>query len=144
VGALIGIGYEGRAVAPFVEDLVARGVTRVVDVRLNPVSRKPGFSKRALAAALADAGIAYEHQPALGNPRENRPGFGGGPRELAAARAAYGLLLSAPAAVAALADLARAAARERVAVLCFEADQRRCHRDVLIANLADGGDGQEP
>jgi uncharacterized protein (DUF488 family) len=135
VGALIGIGYEGRALAPFVDDLVARGVTRVVDVRLNAVSRKPGFSKRALAAALSDAGIAYEHLPALGNPRENRAGFGGGPASLAAARAAYLSLLSAPAAAAAMAEVARAAVWERVAVLCFEADQRRCHRDVLIANL---------
>ena len=111
MGALIGIGYEGRALAPFVEDLVARGVTRVVDVRLNAISRKPGFSKRALSAALSDAGIGYEHRPSLGNPRANRPSFGGGPSELAAARAAYGLLLSTPAAAAALADLARAAAR---------------------------------
>jgi len=135
VGELIGIGYEGRALAPFVDDLVARGVTRVVDVRLNAVSRKPGFSKRALSAALFASGIAYEHRPALGNPRENRAGFGGAPAALTAARAAYLSLLSAPAAVAALAEVARAAERERVAVLCFEADQRRCHRDVLIANL---------
>ena len=29
MGELVGIGYEGRALAPFVDDLVARGVTRV-------------------------------------------------------------------------------------------------------------------
>ena len=135
MGALIGIGYEGRTLAPFVDDLVARGVTRVVDVRLNPVSRKPGFSKRALAAALAAAGIGVRAPAGAGESAGESGRLGGGPASLAAARAAYGLLLSTPAAAAALADLARAAARERVAVLCFEADQRRCHRDVLIANL---------
>jgi uncharacterized protein (DUF488 family) len=32
----------------------------------------------------------------------------------------------------ALDDLADACQRERLAVLCFEADQSRCHRDLVL------------
>jgi hypothetical protein len=129
---LVGVGYEGRSIDEFVRDLVDRGISRVVDVRLTPISRKPGFSKQVLRQALADRGIAYEHRPELGNPRDNRPGFGGSALELSAARATYALLLRRPAAAAALDDLVESAAREPVAVLCFEADEERCHRHVIL------------
>lgn len=41
-GGLMGIGYEGRAIGEFVDSLLAEGVTHLVDVRLTPISRKPG------------------------------------------------------------------------------------------------------
>ncbi|MDG4769766.1 DUF488 domain-containing protein [Solwaraspora sp. WMMD792] len=62
---LIGIGYEGRSVDGLIAELRAAGVSRLVDVRLTPISRKPGFSKSALAKALNAAGIAYEHRREL-------------------------------------------------------------------------------
>jgi Domain of unknown function DUF488 len=129
---LVGVGYEGRTIDEFVADLVQRGISRVVDVRLTPVSRKPGFSKNALQQELADRGIAYEHRPELGNPPDNRPGFGGNALELSAARAAYAMLLRRPEAAAALDDLVEIGGREAVAVLCFEADEERCHRHVIL------------
>lgn len=46
--------------------LASSEVALVIDVRKNPLSRKKGFSKRAFAGALSDAGIAYRHLPALG------------------------------------------------------------------------------
>jgi uncharacterized protein (DUF488 family) len=134
---MIGVGYEGRALPEFVDTLLAAGVTRLVDVRLTPVSRKAGFGKRALAEALAAAGIAYEHLPALGNPKANRAGFSGGPAELARARAVFAELLRQPDAVEAIDHLARLSRRETVAVMCFEADQARCHRDVVLAAVAE-------
>jgi uncharacterized protein (DUF488 family) len=128
----MGVGYQGREQESFVADLAADGVDRVVDVRLNPVSRKPGFGRRALAAALAAAGIAYEHRPALGNPKENRAGFAAGRPD---ARAAYAARLEQPEAAAALAEIAAWSRRERVALLCFEADESACHRAVLLRRL---------
>jgi uncharacterized protein (DUF488 family) len=136
-GAL-GAGYEGRDIDAFVTDLVDRGVTRLVDVRLTPISRKRGFSKTALREALAGAGIAYEHRRELGNPKDNRAGFGGSDQDLARAKAAYARLLSAPEARASLEELRARAEQERIVVLCFEADQRRCHRDVVLAELSRG------
>jgi hypothetical protein len=54
--------------------------------RTSPISRKRGFGKTALRAALAEVGIAYEHRPELGNPKENRPGFAGSEQEVRAAK----------------------------------------------------------
>jgi uncharacterized protein (DUF488 family) len=133
---LIGVGYEGMEISEFVANLVAQQVSRLVDVRLTPISRKPGFSKTALAIALARVGIAYEHHRALGNPKSNRAGFGGDEQAVVEAKARYCQLLERPEAAAALEKLRRAATRERVAVLCFEADQYRCHRDVVLREVA--------
>ena len=125
----VGIGYEGRNLRDFIDAVAAAGVGVVADVRLTPVSRKPGFSKRALDAALTAAGIEYIHLPALGNPKPNRAGFGGTLEERRAARARYRTLLNSGEARKALDHIAGLARQQRIAVLCFEADQRRCHRD---------------
>src|SRR5688572_3142195 len=66
------IGYEGRSLDQFLADLGAQGVTLLADVRDAPVSRKPGFSKSPLAAALQQAGISYRHIRALGCPKPIR------------------------------------------------------------------------
>ena len=133
---VVGIGYEGRTIDAFVRELARQGVRRLVDVRLTPLSRKPGFSKTALTEALADAGIAYEHRRVLGNPKHNRAGFAGSDNDRSHARAVFADLLRQPEAAEAIEALAAAALRERVAVLCFEADQHRCHRDVVLAEVA--------
>ncbi len=63
-------------------------VNVLVDVRLTPLSRKPGMSKRQLADALTAVGVEYLHLPALGNPRDNRDAFRqGDPRGRARFRA---------------------------------------------------------
>ncbi|MFY1688590.1 DUF488 family protein [Plantactinospora sp. WMMB782] len=129
---LVGVGYQGRDIGGFVTDLLSMGVTRLVDVRLNPISRKPGFSKTALGQALGDAGIGYEHRRELGNPRDNRAGFTGSPEARAQARAVYSGLLTRPEAVEVLDTLADASRQELVALLCFEADQRQCHRELVL------------
>jgi uncharacterized protein (DUF488 family) len=129
---LIGVGYEGRTVDDLVAQPGAIGVARVVDVRLNPISRKPGLSKTALGRVLAAAGIAYEHHRELGNPKANRAGFAGSSEDRRRARQYYLGLLNDPAASDALDAVADAARRELVAVLCFEADQIRCHRDIEL------------
>ena len=66
------IGYEAATMADFLAALTAAGVTRVIDVRALPLSRRPGFSKTPLKNALAEAGIDYVHLKALGTPAEGR------------------------------------------------------------------------
>jgi uncharacterized protein (DUF488 family) len=126
--ALLTVGYEGRSVAEIVDGLLAENVSVLVDVRLNPVSRKPGLSKRGLAERLAAAGIEYLHLRALGNPVDNRDGFRAGSP---AARDRFRELLAEPAAVQALATVTARAQRQTVALLCFEADPARCHRQLV-------------
>jgi uncharacterized protein (DUF488 family) len=133
---LIGFGYEGRDIDSFIDELVAAEVSVLVDVRLTPISRKRGFSKTALRNALSDAGIAYRHCPELGNPKPNRAGFSGSHRELNAARETFAARLRRPEARAALDALISVAESERVGLLCFEADQHRCHRDVVLGEAA--------
>jgi uncharacterized protein (DUF488 family) len=126
---VVGIGYEGLSLTAFLARLSSLGVTHVVDVRFAARSRKRDFNKTALAAALASAGIGYTHLPSLGNPPSNRPGFRGSASELAAARARYAELMPS------LSPVIELSARERVALLCFEADESRCHRDVILSSL---------
>lgn len=136
---LTGIGYQGHDLDTFLEQVRHQGVSVIVDVRLNPVSRKRGFSKRALAAALAEVSVEYVHLPELGNPKDNRAGFAGDEAELAAARDRFAAGLTGESALAALEHLTRLATSQRVSLLCFEADERRCHRDVVAAAISDPG-----
>lgn len=127
------VGYEGFTVDEFIADLTRRNIDVLVDVRLNAVSRRRGFSKTALNNALDAAGIEYLHLRALGNPKENRPAFGG--ENVKAGREVYRELLDEPAAAAELEQLADLAEVRHVAVMCFERDEQRCHRKVVIDKL---------
>lgn len=60
------IGYEGRSLENYLNDLLREGVTLLCDVRRNPLSRKYGFSKKTLSSACAGVGIRYEHLRDLG------------------------------------------------------------------------------
>jgi uncharacterized protein (DUF488 family) len=131
------MGYEGQDLPSFLAAVTVAGIEVLIDIRLNPMSRKRGFSKRALTESLAGIGVVYRHEPALGNPKTNRAGFTGPADEWSAARATYQPLLSAPAAQDALARIAETALTSRTAVLCFEADQQHCHRDVVLTQLSD-------
>ena len=87
---MIGIGYEGLIVDQLVARLQAEGVEVLVDVRMTPLSRKPGFSKRALSEALSAAGIRYVHDRRLGNPKDNRAAYADASSDAGAtARARY-------------------------------------------------------
>lgn len=130
---ITGIGYEGETLDAFIRKLSDWNVSTLVDVRLNAISRKPGFSKTALSLGLEANGIAYLHLPALGNPKENRDGYGESHGLVADhARQVFRERLGADAARIAMDSLVEAAQRERVAVLCFEANECHCHRQQVI------------
>ena len=79
--ALFSVGYEGRSQDELVAQLREHGVTVLLDVRLRAISRKPGFSWTRLAQSLDEAGIAYRHASALGNPADNHTPFRSGDLE---------------------------------------------------------------
>lgn len=131
---MIGIGYEGLSVETLIVQLREQEVDVLVDVRLNAISRKAGYSKRALAAALEEAGIRYIHDPRLGNPKENRAGYAElGSEAGTRAREGFRKLLDTEQPAAAVQDLSALLAAHSVALLCFEADERHCHREQVIA-----------
>ena len=51
------IGYEGVSIDRFLRRLQENEIKMIIDVRANPISRKPGFSKTALKARLKQKGI---------------------------------------------------------------------------------------
>jgi uncharacterized protein (DUF488 family) len=125
---LISLGYEGRSVAEVLELLSKQSVSVLVDVRLTPLSRKPGMSKRKLAAALHAAGIDYVHLPQLGNPKDNRDPFRmGDPRS----RTRFRAQLDHDGPSEALHQIAELLDSGTVAVLCFERDHASCHRHIV-------------
>lgn len=127
---IVSVGYEGRTIDGFVADLQEAGVQTVADVRLNAISRKPGFSKTRLRDALAAVGIGYVHMRSLGNSKNNRqPFWDGHPEE---GRRVFREALQSTGAQASLGELSQLARDHVVAVLCFEADVERCHRKVII------------
>jgi transcriptional regulator with XRE-family HTH domain len=123
-------GYEGRDIDSFVASLLDSRIDVVADVRLTPISRKKGFSKTRLGQALAEAGIEYTHLRGLGNPKDNRAPFWDG--RLDVGRARFRGVLRSDEAQSDLDRLAEQARQSRVAVLCFEKDESRCHRQVVL------------
>lgn len=135
---LTGVGYEGATPEDVLEELNGRRVTTLVDVRLNPISRKKGFSKKSLSEFLMTNGIHYLHVPALGNPRDNREAYAEvGTDQGNAARARYRQLLSEPPAVEALQELAALAENSSVAVFCYEHSELRSHRHEVLRAARD-------
>ena len=128
------IGYEATTMGEFLAALQTAGVKRVIDVRALPLSRRPGFSKSPLRAALAEAGIDYVHLKALGTPADGR----------AAARAGrqddleriYAGQLELPEAIAQGAQMLDLAREKPSALLCYERDPAGCHRALLLAAVA--------
>lgn len=134
--SISGTGYEGLTLESFVSRLRIRGIQTLVDVRLNAISRKRGFSKRALAEALGEAGIAYVHLPALGNQRDNRAGYGELESDQAnEVRNRFRKELQSEAALKAMQEVADLAQTGAVVLFCYEQDERHCHREQVLEGV---------
>ena len=127
------IGYEQTTMEAFLAALTAAKVEVLADVRAIAASRRPGFSKTALSANLAGAGIEYRHFRALGTPADGRAAARAGNH--AALERIYAGQLELPEAMAAGAQLAELAGERRTALLCYERDPACCHRTLLRAAL---------
>jgi uncharacterized protein (DUF488 family) len=129
------IGYEKSGLAEFLATLAAAGVATVVDVRDLPLSRRAGFSKRQLQAAIEAVGMRYLHLRALGTPPEGREANKRRQWErfwlivddkLATAEAEH-----------ALQELAAIAAAAPTCLVCYEADWHICHRRRIGETLGE-------
>lgn len=126
--ALFTIGYEGRALDDVLGKLHANRIDMVVDVRALPLSRKRGFSKKALAAALNQVGIAYEHRVALGTPKSIRARYKRD-HDVAALTTQFKKYLAGQ--THSLLELIDLVKGKRACLLCFEADPALCHRSLV-------------
>ena len=125
------IGYEGAVISDFIATLQNSGVDLLLDIREAPISRKKGFSKNALADALAGEGIAYRHAKALGTPKIIRDQVKLD-KDYGAFFENYNRHLDKQ-----LADLQEltASLKGNVALMCFERDPQICHRLAVAKRL---------
>ncbi|HYL21521.1 MAG TPA: DUF488 domain-containing protein [Gemmatimonadales bacterium] len=134
------IGHSTRPLAEFLGLLRAHGIAHVVDVRRYPGSRRhPHFTREALAAALADAGIGYEHAADLGGRRVARPDSFNTAWRSASFRG-YADYMETPEFQNALARLVTVGRTRRTVVLCAEAVPWRCHRQLIADALVASGE----
>jgi uncharacterized protein (DUF488 family) len=126
------IGYEGCTVDSVLRALIEAGTKLLIDVRAVPQSRKPGFSKRQLAAALDQAGIGYVHLQGLGTPKAGRDAVRAGhPGRM---EVIYREHMTSDRAQAELAQATGLAREGAACLLCFEREHTMCHRR-LVAEL---------
>ncbi len=122
------IGYEGKSIDYFLNQLIQNNITTLIDVRKNPISMKRGFSKSYLKKAVENSKISYLHISELGiesNERKNLE-----------TKSDYNKLFknyskTLPKKEKELKIIKNLAKKERVAIMCFEKDQCDCHRGQI-------------
>ena len=139
------IGVYGFSAATFLAELRRASVPRLLDVRQRRGVRGAEYAwanSRRLQAALADAGLAYEHRPELAPTTELRElqyaedaRQGVGKRSRRTLAQEYidrytGEILDP-------ADLEPVLAALPAALLCVEGDPGACHRSLITQRLAD-------
>jgi hypothetical protein len=132
ISGLATIGYEGKSIEAYLNLLLQDGVTLLCDVRRNPISRKYGFSKRVLSSGCSRVGIKYEHVPQLGIESSKRHNL--------SSQEDYDDLFSRysieylPRQEKELSMISSwIESGERVALTCYEADVRQCHRGCVAS-----------
>ncbi len=137
--SLFTIGYEQSTPTAFFDALSHAKVGLLVDVRAVAASRRPGFSKRQLAAGLDEHGIGYVHLQKLGTPKEGRLAARSG--HAAEMLRIFERHLKTPEAqreldeLTALAKSSLARSGRPLCLLCYERDPAHCHRTRLADEI---------
>jgi uncharacterized protein (DUF488 family) len=132
---LFTIGYEGKTQAEMLGELQAAGVELVIDIRAVAASRRPGFSKTALANGLRECGIDYLHLRPLGTPADGRQAARAG--RIGEMRAIYAEQLETPEAALGFERALAEASQRPSALLCYEREAPDCHRSMLAQRLVE-------
>ena len=127
------IGYEQATQAAVVAALREANVELLADIRYLPLSRRPGFSKSSLRAAIEEAGLRYRHFRDLGTPADGRAAARRG--DHAELSRIYSGQLELPEAMKQMAELRSLAEKQRICLLCYERNAAECHRALLFDAL---------
>lgn len=131
---LFTIGYEGISLETYINKLIINDVRILCDVRKNAISQKYGFSKSQLEKACKGVGIHYIHIPQLGINSDQR-------QDLNTQRD-YDILFDlyekttikenqqSLLYIRSLIDK-----EQRIALTCFEANPKQCHRSRVAKHL---------
>ncbi|CAN5385195.1 DUF488 domain-containing protein [soil metagenome] len=133
---LFTIGYEQTPSKAVLDELQRAGVKLLVDVRAIASSRRPGFSKKQLAAGLDERGIGYVHLRGLGTPKDGREAARSG--DMKTLSKIYHAHLSTAQARAEMDELdALVMKAGPVCILCYERDHNGCHRKFIAEIIKD-------
>lgn len=127
------IGYERASLPDFIATLKLAQIDTLVDVRERAQSRRPGFSKNALKEALRQADIDYLHLPQLGDPKDGREAARAG--NMVLFLKIYKAVINGAVAREALEQLEKLASEKKICLMCFERDQKECHRKIIADDL---------
>jgi uncharacterized protein (DUF488 family) len=131
---LFTIGYEKAKPDAVMGELKRAKIDLLVDTRAVAASRRPGFSKRQLAATLDEEGIAYIHLQKLGTPAAGRAAAKSG--DLDTLWRIYDKHIKTREAQEALGELlALIKSKKCVALLCYCRDPNTCHRSRIVAHV---------
>ncbi|NYF97089.1 DUF488 family protein [Janibacter cremeus] len=129
------IGHSTRPIEEFIGLLSTQGITRLVDIRTVPKSRRnPQYWHDALAASLGAAGIGYTYLEELGGLRRRRPDSPNTAWRNASFQGYADHMLTEEfhAGLEALMALAQ---EDSCAIMCAEAVPWRCHRRLVADAL---------
>lgn len=131
---LFTIGYEGVSLESYINRLILNDVHTLCDVRKNAFSQKYGFSKSQLKMACEGTGIKYIHIPELGIESDKRQTLKT-QEDYDALFDEYEqtTLISNYKYILAIRDIINK--DKRVALTCFEADPKQCHRSRVAKAL---------
>jgi uncharacterized protein (DUF488 family) len=134
-GEILTVGHSNHSEGEFLELVRGAGVELIADVRANPRSRYPQFNRSALAGTMKAAGVGYAPLGAdLGGRREPLADSANTALENGPFRG-YADHMATPQFRAGLEMLESLARERRTAVMCAEADWRRCHRRLIADAL---------
>lgn len=147
---LFTIGYEGISIDTYINKLLQNNIKTLVDVRKNAYSNKFGFSKKEFMYCLERSGIKYIHIPELGIESEKRQElktakssassgydlFGNGVRSIEN-KLFEDYKNNLPTKQKYIEELLEILKQDNlIAITCFEADYKCCHRYVLAESLS--------
>jgi uncharacterized protein (DUF488 family) len=131
---LFTIGYEGKTIEHFTNELIKNDIRVLCDIRKNALSMKYGFSKKQLRFIVENVGIKYSHIPELGIDSNKRQQLNSKkdyeklfddyeknilPNKSEELEEVWKIFIS----------------NKRIALMCFEADHTYCHRSRTINSL---------
>jgi uncharacterized protein (DUF488 family) len=125
-------GYEGKTVDEFLNLLMESGISRLIDVRYNPISRRYGFHKSTLLRLCSSLKIDYQHLPGLGIPSSEREHLDSHHKYTALFE---NYRCNLPSREKDLTNVSRLLQSDPSVLVCMEANPKFCHRNVLAQHL---------
>jgi len=130
------IGYEGKSIDEFLNELIQNKIEYLIDVRKNPWSMKFGYKKYQLKSLTNKINIKYKNMPELGILSEKRKDLD--------SKDDYKKLLGEYSKNLIQKNneinfLKKLAEKRKTALMCFEKNPEMCHRRILGEKLMDLG-----